>query len=204
MNPQFTNPDSWAGGSIDALMFFGQSPVEKAIAAAKALWSIDRLDGPYRDRTVEPSGQDRCGFDRFTTDGCEQLTGVMTHDDGTTSPFVHTTIFDDDGLWVYAGPPMGGLPDHWNVGAYPVDDGKPTAWLEPLLDSLQSLSHEVHKICPVRAAVYGWLDLAEPDRILEALSGKIPDERWHGLTLWDGDACTYFPPTRTEPPMQIA
>jgi hypothetical protein len=204
MNPLFTLPDAWSGGSIDVLMFFGDSSVEEAVAVGEAIWSVDCLDGPYRDRHIEPSQQARCGYSGFTDDGCEQLVGVLTHPDGLLSSFVHTTVRDDDGLWVYLGPPTGGLPDSWDVGAYPFDDGKPTQWLELLFGTLQRICEHVHSRCPAKGAIIGWDTLADPEALLAALSGNIPAERWAPITIWTHEGRFDYPATHTEPPMQTA
>jgi len=199
--PLFTRAGAWSGGYIEALIFFGPSPLEEAVAIANALWSTECLDGPYGERSVEPWEQDHCDYSGFAEEGCAQLVGVLTHPDGAQSPFLHTTIFDDDGLWIYAGTPIGGLPSSWNVGAYPFDDGRSTDWLEPLTGTLRRICEHIHSRCPSGGAIYCWEP--EPDQLLEAISGTIPDERWAGVSLWSSDGCRYYPPTHTEPPMQI-
>lgn len=203
MNPVFTRHDAWNGGSIDTLMFFGDASPEHAINIAEALWSFPKLDGPYRCRNVEPDQQERADYSAFINDGFEQLIGVLTHHDGSRSPLVHTTLMDDNGLWVYVGLTVGGLPASWKIGAYPFDDGFPTSWLEPLVDDLRNISNHVHQYCPIRGALYGWIDAPDWDLLLNAISGKIPKERWHGLSIWQGNECDYFPPTMLGPHFKI-
>jgi hypothetical protein len=203
MSTLFTKTDAWTGGSIDVLMFFPGAGVEHAIRVGRRLWGFASLDGPYRERTIEPASQPTADFTRFTSEGCEQLLGVMHYADGSCSPFIHTSIIDDDGLWVYAGPSLGGLPQDWGVGAYPFCDGRPITWLAPLYTTLRDLAQHVHSHSPVRVAAFGWLDLAAPDMLLSVLRDGVPPDRWVGLSLWDGDCPAYYAPTHSEAPMSI-
>jgi len=202
MKSLFTRPDAWTGGNIDALMYFGRVSADRAVAVARALWSYPMLDGPYQLRDREPEDQSHCEFSAAEDGGWPQSVGVLTHFDGSRSSFVHTTIRDDDGLWVYAGPTLGGLPPEWKIGAYPIEDGAPTLWLEPLLRELRALTDHVHQRCPILAAAYGWLDLSDLDTILNAIAGVVPEERWTGLAIWRDSGFDYYPPTSSEAPIQ--
>lgn len=204
MTPLFTLPDAWSGGSIDALMYFGPASLGDAIAVGEALWSAECLDGPYRDRYTETSGQSRCGYTGFTEDGCEQLVGVLTHPDGSRTPFIHTTVRDEDGLWIYIGPPVGGLPARWDIGAYPFDDGKPTLWLTQLIATLHGICEHVHARCPSKGAIVGWDTLADPEELLAAINGRIAAERWAPITIWSNEGRFDYPTTHMQPPMQRA
>ena len=202
MKPVFTSPDAWSGGNIDALIYFGLAPLETAITVGQALWSSPLLDGPYQERHIEPSLQEHCDYSGFEDDGCEQLVGVLTHPDGIQSPFVHTTICDEDGLWIYIGTPTGGLPDIWNIGAYPFDDGKSATWLPSFIATLQEIAEHVHSLCLAQGAIYGWDTLADPEELLAALNGKISSERWAPISLWTSGVREDYPATHTEPPIQ--
>ena len=202
MKSIFTQSDAWSGGNIDALMFFGPGDFSLAKQVGSAIWSHTALTGPYRDRHSEPESQSTADFSQFTCEGCEQVVGLLKHGNGSLSPFVHTTVIDDDGLWVYLGPTLGGLALHTAVGAYPFDDNTPTNWLTPLFNELRDITgHVASQIMPL-AAVYGFLDISDLDTVTDALSGKIHDERWAGLDLWTDGVREYFPPTHTGPPMQ--
>ena len=194
----FQNCDAWSGGSFDVLMFFGPASIDKTIELARRLWSHPRLNGPYRDRNSLPTQQSKVE-PRFTEDGCEQLVGEYSHENGEISPFVHTTIRDDDGLWVYAGIPMGGFPDSWDVGAYPFDDGKPVDWIIELIDELAPLSEFVVDQHAARAIAYGWFDVSILDTIEDALNGKTRDDRWHHLEVQTEDGWKVYPITKLEP-----
>lgn len=194
----FHDPDAWSGGTIDTLMFFGPRSVVDATQVAKSLWSFDRLTGPYRQRHIDPQLQALLTSFEFTDDGCEQLVGTYQHSCGSLSPFVHTTIRDEDGLWIYAGIPMGGMPAEWDVGAYPLDDGKPVTWLPPLIEELRKITAYIDCAHSVLAAVYGWLDVSAIDKIVNALAGKIPGDRWHAIEIWRNHGVEYFPMTKTE------
>jgi hypothetical protein len=198
MLDSFTNPDSWSGGTFDALMYFGSTSLDTTIEIANWIWSYPRLNGPYRQRHVPVAQQVKATPD-FTDDGCEQLVGQYRHDDGAISPFVHTTIRGDDGLWIYAGIPMGGFPNDWQVGAYPFDDGKPVNWMLSLIDDLRSLTAFVRQRYDICAASYGWFDVSILDTIEDALNGKIHDDRWHPIELPSPTGLRYFEITKLEP-----
>jgi hypothetical protein len=180
-------------------MYFGHTPLEGTIAVAEALWSTERLDGPYRERHIEPSKQRHCDYTGFTEDGCEQLVGVLSHPDGSLSTFVRTTVCDDDGLWIYIGTPTGGLPTSWDVGAYPFDDGKPTQWLPPLFETLRQICEYVHARCPAKGAIYGWDTLADPEELLKSINGNMPVEKWAPISIWTpgGGATIFQQPTQS-------
>jgi hypothetical protein len=201
MSDPFLNPDSCTGGNFEALMFFGSTSLERTIEIANLLWTYDRLDGPYRHRNVSISGQSKV-LPNFTDDGYEQLVGQYRHEDGFNSPFVHMTIHDDDGLWVYAGIPMGGFPEHWDVGAYPFDDGKSLDWVLPFIDELRQLTAFVRQRFPLRAAVYGW-NVSPDDMLDDALNGKVHDERWDAIELQTPTGWRYYPITKLEPQMSL-
>jgi hypothetical protein len=198
MSNPFQNPDAWAGGTFDVLMFFGTTSLDRTIDIARELWCFERLDGPYRHRHLLPTEQDIVNPD-FTEDGCEQLVGVYRHQDGESSPFVHTTIRGDDGLWVYAGIPMGGFPERWNVGAYPFDDGKSVDWVLDITSDLRLLAYHIRERYPMLAIAYGWFDVSILDTIDDAMRGIVHEDRWHEIELATSQGWMTFPITKLEP-----
>lgn len=198
MNDVFLHPDSWSGGTFDALMFFGPTSLDRTIDIANWMWSYDQLDGPYRQRYI-PIAQQSKVSPNFTEDGCEQLVGHYRHQDGQCSPFVHTTIRGDEGLWIYAGIPMGGFPPNWKVGAYPFDDGKPIDWMLILINDLRLFTSYVRQRFSIVAASYGWFDVSILDIIDEALKGKVSDDRWYPIELMTAKDLQYYPITKIEP-----
>lgn len=115
------------------------------------------------------------------------------------SPFVHTTIRGDEGLWIYAGIPMGGFPESWDIGAYPFDDGKPVDWILRFTDDLRMLTSFVREQFPMLAASYGWFDVSILDAIDDALNGRIQDDRWHPIEIQTQAGWRVFPITKLEP-----
>ena len=198
MTHSFHSPDAWSGGSIDTLMYFGRRSVSESLQIADSLWKFSRLAGPFRQRNVDPQFQTRITSFDFTEDGCETLFGTYRHACGVFSPFAQSTIRDDEGLWVYAGIPMGGMPEEWDVGAYPFDDGKPVTWLPALIEELRKLTAYIDSAHSVRAAVYGWLTVSAIDIIADALVGKISSDRWYPIEVWNDHSVEYFPITRIE------
>ena len=182
MPTPFQNPDAWSGGTFDALMYFGPTTLEQTIEIARHIWRYPQINGPYRERHVLPSQQGKAAIN-FTEDGCEQLVGEYRHQDDSISSFVHTTIRGDDGLWVYAGVPMGGFSNNWDVGAYPFDDGKSLDWIVEFTNELQRFTRFVQDEHPVRDVAYGWFDVSILDTIEDAMNGTIHDDRWHHLEL---------------------
>lgn len=184
-------------------MFFGPATVDFASDVARTIWSFPRLHGPFRDRTTEPEDQEQLKDFDFTEDCCELLFGTYLLSGQTLCPFEHMTLLDSDGLWVYAGIPMGSMPSSWDVGAYPFDDGKPISWLLPLIEDLRELTHFVNSRHPMQAAMYGWIcGILEVDVIKESLAGRIPTERWHPMEIRKGDRLEYFPMTRMDAMMR--
>lgn len=148
----FTRPGAWAGGNVDALMYFGAAGIDVADAVSRAVWSCPRLEGPYEHHDVEPDQQVINAVPQIGVDELGYAIGVYTHHDGSRSAFKHATVIDEDGLWVYAGVTVGGLPKEWDVGGYPAGDDNPNKWLLPLYDSLRTLVMHVSQTIPPRAA----------------------------------------------------
>jgi hypothetical protein len=203
MQKIFTHPDSWSGGSVDALIYVGAANIDDANEVSRSLWSFPRLKGPYLYRDVEPDQQVPIAVPEMCDNSLQQLDGVYTHHDGSKSDFTHTTIIDDDGLWVYAGPSVGGLPKEWNVGAYPFSDGKPANWLSPLYDDLRAIVKRISQFTPLKAATYGWLTVLDCDRLIEAVAGHIPDDRWGPIDVWRDGHHSYFPATHFDAPIRL-
>ena len=194
----FQNPDAWSGGTFDALMYFGPTPLERTVEIANHIWRYPQLNGPFRDRHQLPAQQPKAK-PNFTEDGCEPLVGEYRHQDHTISSFVQTTIRDDDGLWIYAGIPMGGISASWDVGAYPFDDGRPVDWVIDLTNELQLFTRFVRGKYPVRAIAYGWFDISILDTIDDAMNGTIYNDRWHHLELQTEAGWRVYPITKLEP-----
>lgn len=184
-------------------MFFGEATINDALVVSKAIWSFQRLSGPYRDRNCDPNRQTVISNPDFTDVGCEELVGVYTNHDGQKSNFVHTTIIDDDGLWVYAGPTIGSLPESWSIGAYPFEDKSPTTWLKPLYDDLHLIVKHVNDSIAIKGATYGWLTSEDCDTLLAALDGTIPIKRWGPFDMWRDGQNEHYPATNLEAPMDF-
>lgn len=194
----FTRPYAWAGGNVDALMYFGAAGIDEANAISRAVWSYPRLEGPYQHRDIEPDRQVPVAVPQMSIYGHADSDGVFTHHDGSRSAFVHSALIDEDGLWVYAGLTVGGLPEDWDVGAYPFGDSNPNKWLLPLYDSLRALVIHVSQSTPPRAAIYGYCPEASLHVPLEAVEGHVPEERWAPIDVWRDGRHSYFPATHLE------
>lgn len=194
----FLNADAWSGGTFDVLLYFGPTSLPRTIDITRRIWSFPQLNGPFRHRNLLPSQQNHVDPD-FSEDGCEQLVGEFKFPDGAISPFVQTTIRDEDGLWVYAGIPMGGFPANWNVGAYPFDDGQPVDWILDLNTLLRNLTNYVRDACPMLAVAYGWFDVSILDTIGDALNGVVRDDRWHELEVATDEGWQIYSITKLEP-----
>ena len=120
---EFTSDESWCGGNIDALMYFGKQDLGVAIEVTNAIWRHANLIGPFNRHDLEPDELPVINDYDFSDEGCEQLYGLIDLKGEGTSCMVQTTINDSDGLWVYIGPKIGSLPSEWEIGAFPFDDG---------------------------------------------------------------------------------
>lgn len=192
----FTRPGSWAGGNIDALMYYGTAGIDEANAVSRAVWSYPLLEGPYEPHDVEPDQQTPIAIQQIGVDEYGYAIGVYTHHDGTRSAFKHATVIDEDGLWVYMGVTVGGLPEDWDVDWYPAGDANPNKWLLPLYDSLRALVMHDAQSTPPLAAIYGHCPEASLHVPIEAAAGKIPDDRWCPIDVWRDGQHSYHPITR--------
>jgi hypothetical protein len=192
----FTRPYAWAGGSVDALMYFGAAGIDEANAVSRAVWSYPRLEGPYEHHDVEPDQQVPIAVPQIGVDEFGYAIGAYTHHDGSRSAFKHATVIDEDGLWVYTGVTVGGLPEDWDVGGYPAGGGNPKEWLPPLYDSLRALVMHVSQTTPPRAAIYSFCPEESLDVPIEAAEGNIPDDRWCPIDVWRDGQHSYYPMTR--------
>jgi hypothetical protein len=194
----FTRPSAWAGGNVDALMYFGAEGIDEANAVSRAVWSYPRLEGPYEHHDVEPDQQVPIAVPQIGVDEFGYAIGVYTHHDGSRSAFKHATVIDEDGLWVYTGVTVGGLPEEWDVGACPFGDDNPKKWQLTLYESLRALVMHVSQSTPPRAAIYGFCTEASLHVPLEAVEGHVPEERWAPIDVWRDGHHSYFPATHFE------
>lgn len=167
----FTEPGTWHGGSIELLMLFrGESSVVRE-RIGSALWAQPCLDGPYLLNGVEPEEQIKVAWN-----GLDPSYGVATLTNQGRVAFCSSFVEDEDGLWLYAGIPMGALGYEFPVGAYPFGSEDPSSWLAPLHEWFVSLAKQMYASNAFDAAVIGWLTTMEVE---ELASGVIPDNRYH-------------------------
>ena len=186
----FTETDTWSGGSIELLCLFRGATTELTKAIQETLWRWPYLTGPYTNSNLEPGDQsvgDPADLEaRF---GVAQLPGEIGR-----AAFQTMFVEDDDGLWLYAGLPLGSLGRVLPVGAFPFDEQAVQDWELVTYRWLVGLAEHLHAQVPFKRAAVGWLAIAEVE---ELVAERIPDVRYHGYIVERLGQLLYFPPNRT-------
>lgn len=185
----FTDPGSWTGGSIELLCALGPSGNERRRKCLAALWSWPNLKGPYARSDQEPSQQSLAQTSSEARYGVALLPGQL----GSVA-FQVTLVEDDDGLWLYAGSPLGSLGRVLPVGAFPFGDSKVEQWEHTIYAWLFGLAEHIGAHVPFERAIIGWITTAEVDLLA---AKQIPAERFHGYIVRVESELIYFPPNRT-------
>lgn len=185
----FTDSDVWTGGSIELLCALGLSDEERRKKLLAALWSWPNLQGPYARRDQEPSQQSLAQPSSESRYGVALLPGQL----GTVA-FQATTVEDDDGLWLYAGSPVGSLSRVLPVETFPFGDSKVEQWEHMVYTWLFGLAEHINTYVPFERAIIGWITTAEVD---ELAAKQIPVQRFHGYIVRGESELIYFPPNRT-------
>ena len=90
MNHPFQNPDSRSGGTFDALVYFGAVSLGETLKIAETTGHYARLNGPFRDRHLLPSQQEKVTPD-FSDDGCPECLDVLMSPCSASHAFVSPT-----------------------------------------------------------------------------------------------------------------
>jgi hypothetical protein len=183
-----TQSDTWTGGSIELLCAMGPSDDERRNNCLDAVWSWQSLEGPYADRDQEPSQQLRAHPSSGERYGVAHLPGQL----GSVA-FQTTTVEDDDGLWLYAGSPLGALGRLLPVGAFPFGKSKVEQWEHSVYAWLFGLAEHIGVQVPFERAVIGWITTSEVDQLA---AKQVPPQRFHGYIVREGAGFIYFPPNR--------
>ena len=99
----FNDPERWTGGQVEALMLARACDFNKGVDIFNTIWSQPHLKGPYRSNKKPTEAQNIATKPLFNHDGCEVFYGIYEHIDHHRLNFIHTTLFDEFGLWVYMG-----------------------------------------------------------------------------------------------------
>lgn len=157
--------------------------------AHMAVWSWSSLVGPYTSADVEPNEQIVCQpANEEATYGVATLPGSL----GKVA-FQSTFVEDSEGLWLYAGAPLGSLGTVLPVGAFPFGEPAVEPWEHILYAWLFGLAEHLHAEVPFERAIMGWLTTAEVD---ELAAKRLPTIRYHGYVVSNGGRLQYYPPNR--------
>lgn len=187
----FTEPGVWRGGSIELLCLFSRGGAERRRALCSVVWAWSHLAGPYRSSSVEPSMQVRCEpTDEAATYGVASLPGQL----GSVA-FKVSFVEDENGLWLYAGVPLGSLGKVLPVGAFPFGEPVVQHWEHTVYAWLFGLAEHVHSQVPFECGVIGWLTLMEVEELAER---RVPEQRSHGYIASAQGKLLYYAPNRKE------
>jgi hypothetical protein len=184
----FTEPDAWTGGSIDLLCLFRGGTSASKAEINHAVWSWPHLVGPFESSGVEPDAQ---GSTNPASDnaryGVATLPGMIGR-----AAFHVTYVEDSDGLWLYAGVPLGSLGRVLPVGAFPFDDEGTQEWEHVVYGWLFSLAEHLHQRVKFERAAVGWLTSFEVEELADR---RVPEVRGHGYITTSHNGLVYYPPT---------
>lgn len=188
----FTEPGTWNGGSIDLLVALGPSVGARRLNASRAVWQWSALQGPYAHRDVEPS----CQVTVAPT-AVGHHYGVATLPNGA-GQVAFTTFFveDDDGLWLYAGVPLGSLDTTYPVGAFPFGERNTEPWESIVYEWLFGLAEHIFSAVPFERAVVGWLTTLEVEQLAHSV---VPEQRGHGYVVATAGCLEYHAPNLQGP-----
>lgn len=172
----FTEPDTWSGGSVELLVALGHMNDDDRLRAIQAVWAWPALQGPYGDCHIEPTGQ------VAATPGIEGRYYGLATLPNETGQVAFSTCFveDDNGLWLYAGVPLGSLGTACPVGAFPFGEGGTQDWERTVYKWLFGLAKHLFNAIPFDRAVIGWLTTLEVDEIVRK---TIPEVRRHAYIV---------------------
>ena len=191
MQPLFTRPETWTGGSYELGLEYGPLESVQVRGVLTRLWSHPSLCGCYLDHTREPGDQPRVSPAEADPD--HVLRGIATLPNGAVSSCDSSVLVWEDSTWVYFGTPVGALGYAYPVGAYPFDDGRPLDWRTPLDAWLLDVAASVFEEHPFRLGLVGWLDPVETSAA-EVADAGVPDRRWEGYVVPVGGRLTWHPP----------
>lgn len=184
----FTEPDTWNGGNIELLVALGPSSAERRLGASRAVWRWSALRGPYPRRDVEPGDQQLVA----NGTGAGHYYGVATLPRATGDvAFATCFVEDDDGLWLYAGSPLGSLGTVLPVGAFPFGGLGSAAWELTVYEWLFGLAQHLFAEVPFERAVVGWLTTLEVEQLAQAV---VPEQRGHAYIVVSNGRPEYLAP----------
>jgi hypothetical protein len=188
----FTEPDTWNGGEIELLCAMGTATDELRQKCMAAIWSWPDVRGPYERSDREPSEQP---VSAWSASQARYGVGILPGHLGEVA-FQVSTVEDQDGLWVYAGSPLGSLSRVFPVGAFPFGEPNVEQWEHIVYAWLFELAEHLATTVPFDRAVIGWLTTAEVD---ELAAKQVPEKRFHGYVVRSEHRLVYYPPNRTSP-----
>jgi hypothetical protein len=185
----FTEADTWHGGAIELLCLFRRAPSKLMPKIREVVWIWNCLDGPYAKRDIEPSQQAKVSPTCDEAEnGVATLPGLM----GQTA-FYCNFVEDSDGIWLYAGLPLGGLARILPLGGFPFFETKTHDWEHVVYGWLFSLAEHINNRIPFASGAIGW---GMPAAIDAVETGVVPQTREGAFITNGGEQLMYHPPNR--------
>lgn len=194
----FTRPDAWTGGSYELAVDLGPVDDARLEKALVTIWAHADVDGCYLELDREPAEQARVRPSR-DRDLQACLRGIARP--GTLAPVACSTVVvrEDGGSdWLYFGLSLGSLGAVLPVDPFPFDDGRDLAWRSTVDGWLRQLGEHLFSTVRFRVGLVGWTDGLD-DGTDDLLERGVPEERWVGYLVPNGDSLTWYPPNQGAP-----
>jgi hypothetical protein len=192
----FTDDEVWLGGYYELAMEVGPRCDERLQAALSALWSHPNLEGCFRDRTREPSDQQRIAAALFDDGWGAHLLGIARLPNGCKvacgSCLVREANDGPDWLDFYL--PMGSLATAYPIGGFPIDspDERTQEWRQAVDDLLAGIGKWIAQSVSYRLGIIGF-EVSGHVYAADIARKGIPDKRYIGY-LWPREGkIAYYP-----------
>jgi hypothetical protein len=200
MEKLFTLHDAWSGGHFELALDLGEQSDQSLRRVLVALWKRPTLEGCYLQRKIEPAQQER--FDPANPEVLleDALHGIAHLPNGRRAACASFVIqFEEGPNWLVLALPMGTLGYIYPVGAYPFNDGSSLEWRDEVNEWLREIGETIFGTITFRFGVIGYEVMGEPCVEEVASTRNVPQERWEGYLIPEGEALKWYPPTEGAP-----
>lgn len=173
----------------------GSCSVKHLHDAYHAVWKWPYLQGPYADRTVEPSEQSLASP---TLEGPLCGYGYAEVPNGMQVAFLANIMtFEDNSSWLEAAIPTGSLGMAYPIGGFPFGRSATEPWAQEVYRWLYQLAQHLLDFVQFERGIIGW---EVPMDVVEWLNqARPPEVRYDGHIVVTADGLDYLAPNATGP-----
>ena len=195
MEKVFTAEDAWYGGFHELAIELGLRSDERVLAALNTVWSLDRIDGCFTDRGIEPSEQTKIAPSLDMT-GTYHGLGVAMLPNGKECACGTCVIREDGGTdWFIFYLPTGSLSYAYRIGGYPFSTEAMTRpWQEPVNEWLVTIGRAIFDVAPFEMALIGH-EVSGSETASRLREQGLPKKRYIGYLCREGTELAWYPPT---------